>query len=59
MLLHPLCHLFRANEISALRLLTIHNLRFSLDIMTAIRAAIRAGDFSAQRDKFLGRYAGR
>jgi queuine tRNA-ribosyltransferase len=51
-----LSHLFRAHELSAFRLLTLHNLRFSLDIMRRIRAAIRAGNFESERTAFLERY---
>ncbi|MEA2610195.1 MAG: queuine tRNA-ribosyltransferase [Chloroflexota bacterium] len=40
-----LAHLFRANELLAYRLATCHNLTFTLDFMTRIRAAIRAGTF--------------
>ncbi|MEJ7749072.1 MAG: tRNA guanosine(34) transglycosylase Tgt [Candidatus Limnocylindrales bacterium] len=42
-----LAHLFRARELLAYRLATCHNLTFSLDFMTRIRASIRAGTFPA------------
>ena len=42
-----LAHLFRAKELLAYRLATCHNLTFTLDFMTRIRAAIRAGTFPA------------
>ena len=51
-----LSHLFRAKELSAFRLLTIHNLTFSLGIMQTIRDAIRAGTFIKEKDRFLTRY---
>ncbi len=51
-----LSHLFRAKELSAFRLLTIHNLTFSLGIMRKIREAIRAGTFKEEKKKFLDRY---
>ena len=41
-------HLFRANELLAYRLATCHNLTFTLDFMTRIRAAIGAGTFPAE-----------
>jgi queuine tRNA-ribosyltransferase len=42
-----LAHLFRADELLAYRLATCHNLTFTLDFMTRIRAAIRAGTLPA------------
>ncbi|MFH2204667.1 MAG: tRNA guanosine(34) transglycosylase Tgt [Elusimicrobiota bacterium] len=53
-----LCHLFRAKELSAFRLLTIHNLTFSLGIMRTIRKAIRAGRFLEEKKTFLSKYNG-
>lgn len=49
-------HLYTAGEISALRLGTIHNVHFLLDLMRHIRAAIaedRLADFQAE---FMARY---
>jgi queuine tRNA-ribosyltransferase len=43
-----LAHLFRTRELLAYRLATSHNLTFTLDFMASIRAALRAGTFSAQ-----------
>lgn len=40
-------HLFVSGEITALRLLTLHNLTFYLNFMANIRDAIEAGTFSA------------
>ena len=40
-------HLFIAGEITALRLFTIHNLTYYLDLVAEIRAAISAGRFAA------------
>jgi len=40
-----LAHLFRARELLAYRLTTIHNLTFTLDFMARIRAAIADGRF--------------
>ena len=42
-----LAHLFRAKELLGYRLATCHNLTFTLDFMTRIRTAIRAGTFPA------------
>jgi len=49
-------HLFRAEELLAYRLATLHNLRFMLDLAAEIRASILAGCFSAARDEFLASY---
>ena len=40
-----LAHLFRADEMLGYRLATCHNLTFTLDFMTEIRSAIKAGTF--------------
>ena len=42
-----LAHLFRARELLAYRLATCHNLTFTLDFMSRIRASIRDGSFPA------------
>lgn len=49
-------HLYKAGEISALRLGTIHNIHFMLELMRAIRAAIAGGRFADFRSAFLARY---
>jgi queuine tRNA-ribosyltransferase len=49
-------HLYRAGEISALRLGTIHNVYFMLSLMRDIRAAIGAGTFAGFRHQFLARF---
>jgi queuine tRNA-ribosyltransferase len=49
-------HLFKAKEILAATLCTIHNERFIIRLVDRIRDAIGAGDFDALRDDFLGRY---
>jgi queuine tRNA-ribosyltransferase len=49
-------HLFRAGELLAHRLATIHNLRFIQRQMERIRQSIAAGRFCAERDAFLARY---
>jgi queuine tRNA-ribosyltransferase len=45
-----LAHLFRARELLGYRLATCHNLTFTLDFLTRIRAAIQAGRFPEMRD---------
>jgi queuine tRNA-ribosyltransferase len=49
-------HLYKAGEISALRLGTIHNVTFMLNLMAEIRAAIAGGRFAEHRAAFLSRY---
>ena len=46
-------HLFKAGEILAARLATIHNVHFLLQLMRDIRAAIAADRFSAFKAEFL------
>ncbi|HET9494850.1 MAG TPA: tRNA guanosine(34) transglycosylase Tgt [Chloroflexia bacterium] len=49
-------HLFRAEELLAYRLNSIHNLRFMTRTAEEMRAAIVAGTFNAYREEFLARY---
>ena len=49
-------HLFKAKEMLASTLATIHNERFTVRLVDAIRDAMKAGDFYAYRDEFLGRF---
>ncbi len=49
-------HLFKAKELLAYRLATLHNLRFVLRLMEDMRAAIADGRFEAFRSQFLGRF---
>jgi queuine tRNA-ribosyltransferase len=49
-------HLYKAGEISALRLGTIHNVHFMMELMRSIRAALAAGAFDTFRTNFLARY---
>ena len=52
-------HLFKAKEMLASTLATIHNERFTVRLVDQIRGAIDRGDFEAFRTEFLGRfYAG-
>jgi len=49
-------HLYKAGEISALRLGTIHNVHFMTNLMRAIRQAIAAGRLAELRETFLADY---
>jgi queuine tRNA-ribosyltransferase len=49
-------HLLKSEEILGLRLLSIHNLHFYLDLMKQARSAIEEGTFSAFRAEFVGGY---
>jgi queuine tRNA-ribosyltransferase len=51
-----LSHLFRAEELLALRLATIHNLRFIHNLMQDTRNAILNGTFDRFARKFLSEY---
>ncbi|MBI5094054.1 MAG: tRNA guanosine(34) transglycosylase Tgt [Candidatus Hydrogenedentes bacterium] len=51
-----LSHLYRAGEIAVLRLNTLHNLFFMLQLTANIRQAIRAGRFLEFKRDFLSRY---
>jgi queuine tRNA-ribosyltransferase len=49
-------HLIKAEEILGLRLVTLHNLHFYLNLMARIRAALEAGTFGAFRKEFVAGY---
>jgi len=49
-------HLYKAGEILGLRLNSIHNLHFLLDLMRRIRAAITESRFGQLRESFLAHY---
>jgi queuine tRNA-ribosyltransferase len=51
-------HLFKAKEMLAATLCTIHNERFIVRLVDDIRASIEAGTFSDFKTDFLGRYYG-
>lgn len=64
---HPLCdgfsrgyirHLIKNDEILGLRLLSMHNVFFYLNLMRKVRAAIEAGEFASFKDDFIARYRG-
>jgi queuine tRNA-ribosyltransferase len=52
-------HLFRAKEMLASTLSTIHNERFVIRLVDDIRASIETGTFDALRAEVLGRYYAR
>ncbi len=49
-------HLFKAKEILALRLASIHNLRFLIRLTEQIRKSIMEGNFNEFKNEFLSRY---
>jgi queuine tRNA-ribosyltransferase len=49
-------HLIKAGEILGMRLITLHNLHFYLDLLRSARAAIIAGTFPHFRTHFVARY---
>jgi len=49
-------HLIMAKEILGIRLATLHNLHFMLNLMREIREAILAGTFAALKKEFLSNY---
>ena len=51
-------HLFKAKEMLASTLSTIHNERFIIALVDRIRAAIADGSFDELRAEVLGRYYG-
>jgi queuine tRNA-ribosyltransferase len=49
-------HLIKADEILGLRLITLHNLHFYLDLMRQAREHIASGSFAEFRRRFLSNY---
>ena len=49
-------HLLNVNEILGLRMLSVHNSHFYLDVMAEMRAHLAAGDFSEYHREFIARY---
>jgi queuine tRNA-ribosyltransferase len=49
-------HLLKAEEILGLRLISLHNLHFYLNLMAQVRATLEAGTFDALRRAFVGNY---
>jgi queuine tRNA-ribosyltransferase len=52
-------HLVKAEEILGLRLITLHNLHFYLELMSRTRAAIEGGTFAEFRRVFVANYRAR
>ena len=48
-------HLFNTNEILASMLLTLHNINFYQELMTAIRENIKKGTFDQFHDQYIGK----
>jgi len=51
-----LSHLFRSDELLALRLASVHNLRFISNLMQKIRDVITDGTFKSFHEEFLSNY---
>jgi len=51
-----LAHLFRADELLAYRLATLHNVTYTLELMRQIRTALSDGSFASLRDAVQARY---
>ena len=49
-------HLIKAEEILGLRLITLHNLHFYLNLMNRVRTEIQTGSFDQFRKAFVGEY---
>ena len=54
-----LCHLFRAQELTSHRLLSIHNIRFLIRLMQRARQAIAAGTFVSFKEDVINQYLGK
>ncbi len=52
-----LCHLFRAQELTSHRLLSIHNIRFLIRLMERARQAIADGKFLSFKETVIAQYA--
>jgi len=49
-------HLIRENEILGVRLTTMHNIRFLINLVNGAREAIGTGNFDAYKQSFLAKY---
>jgi queuine tRNA-ribosyltransferase len=49
-------HLFKAGEITAMRLATLHNVHFMLTLLANVREAILEGRYAEFKESFLRRY---
>ena len=54
-----LCHLFRAQELTSHRLLSIHNIRFLIRLMERARAAIAQDTFVSFKEDVINQYLGK
>jgi queuine tRNA-ribosyltransferase len=54
-----LAHLFRAEELLAYRLASVHNVTYTLDLMRRIRSALADGSFASLRDGVAAQYGAR
>ena len=54
-----LAHLFRADELLAYRLASVHNVTYTLTLMANIRSALADGSFGSLRDAVAARYGRR
>ena len=52
-----LCHLFRAQELTSHRLLSIHNIRFLIHLMEQARTAINSGTFLSFKEDVIRQYS--
>jgi queuine tRNA-ribosyltransferase len=51
-----LAHLFRANELLAYRLASVHNVTYTLSLMANIRSVLADGSFESLRDDVAAQY---
>jgi queuine tRNA-ribosyltransferase len=51
-------HLFRADELLAYRLASVHNVTYTLDLMGRIRGALADGSFTSLREVVAAQYSG-
>jgi queuine tRNA-ribosyltransferase len=54
-----LAHLFRAEELLAYRLTSVHNVTYTLDLMRRIRGALADGSFASLQDTVSARWTRR
>lgn len=52
-------HLFRSQELLAGRLMTLHNIKFMIKLMSVIRESISKGEFKDEKERFLKKYVAR
>jgi queuine tRNA-ribosyltransferase len=54
-----LAHLFRADELLAYRLASVHNVTYTLDLMRRMRASLDDGSYASVRDAVTAQYGER